>query len=83
MYGLTIASYDGDNVIRLGKKDGKVDLTIFNMLDEWKKERSRYLDGVITREEYDEWRYHYPSSSKSGTWKHIPDILNDISFDEK
>lgn len=80
MYGLTIASYDGDNVIRLGKKDGKVDATIFQMLDDWKQERSRYLDGQITKEDYDEWRYHYPTSSKSNHWKHNPDILSDISF---
>lgn len=80
MYGLTIASYDGDNVIRLGKKDGKVDAMIFNMLADWKNERSRYLDGQITKEEYDEWRYHYPSTSKSTHFAHVPDFLDGISF---
>ncbi len=83
MYGMTIASYDGDNVIRLGKKDGKVDATIFNMLADWKNERTRYLDGQITKEEYDEWRYHYPSTSKSGHWAHNPSILDNLSFKDE
>lgn len=79
MYGFTIASYDGDNVIRLGKKNGKVDPVIFEMLEEWKQQKSRYLDGVISKEEYDDWRYHYPASSTSSTWQHMPPEISGLS----
>lgn len=71
MYGLTITSYDGDNCIRLGKKNGKVDADIFYMLQEWSKQKERLLSGEITRDEYDEWRYHYPASSTSFHWQHV------------
>ena len=71
MYGLTITSYDGDNCIRLGKKDGKVDGTIFQMLEAWNTRKEQLLAGEITRDEYDEWRYHYPSSDNSGHWQHV------------
>ncbi len=52
------------------------------MLADWKNERTRYLDGQITKEEYDEWRYHYPSTPKSGHWSHNPSILDNLSFED-
>ena len=79
VYGLTIASYDGDYCIRLNKKNGKIDPTVFAMLEAWQKQRSRFLDGQISREEYDEWRYHYPDKDNSPQWKPTSELVDEIA----
>ena len=79
LYGLTIASYDGDYCIRLNKKNGKVDPVVFEMLEAWQKQRARVLDGQIFREDYDEWRYHYPAQEQSRLWKPNSDLVDEIA----
>ena len=64
-YGLTITSYDGDNCIRLGKKNGQVDSTILQMLEDWQNQKAKLLAGEISKEKYDEWRYYYPASGST------------------
>ncbi len=38
----------------------------------WATEREKLRAGEITREEYDRWRYNYPSFDTSGQWHKVP-----------
>ena len=63
-------------------KDGRVTLTFSNLrvLDqtfmksiyEWAEMSDKYRAGEITKEEYDNWRYHYPDFEKSQLWEKVP-----------
>lgn len=67
-YGFTIDNIDGTPCIRLDKEHNNY-LTFFEMLNSWSKEHQKLLDGEITKEEYDEWRYSYPASVAINTRK--------------
>lgn len=60
-YGFMIDDINGTPCIRLDKQH-KNFLTFFEMFNLWSKEHQKLLDGEITKEEYDEWRYSYPAS---------------------
>lgn len=66
--GFIIDNIDGTPCIRLDK-DHKKYLSFFQMLNNWSEQRQKLLDGEITKEEYDEWRYSYPASVAINTRK--------------
>lgn len=55
-YGLAVSQEDGFLCIRAEE------LTINNFLLEWYTMKEKLERGEITREEYDMWRYNYPTS---------------------
>lgn len=55
-YDLTVSQEDGFLCIRAEE------LTINNFLLEWYVMKEKLKNGEITREEYDMWRYNYPTS---------------------
>lgn len=55
-YGLNVSQEDGFLCIRAEE------LTINNFLLEWYTMKEKLENGEITREEYDMWRYNYPTS---------------------
>lgn len=60
IYGLKIGRIDDELCLRL---DQSKKITYASMLDiftEWDKEAEKLQNGEITKEEYDQWRYHYP-----------------------
>lgn len=66
--GFMIDNIDGTPCIRLDKEHNNY-LTFFEMLNSWSKEHQKLLNGEITKEEYDEWRYSYPASVAINTRK--------------
>lgn len=66
--GFIIDNIDGVPCIRLDREH-KDFLSFFEMLNSWSKERQKLLNGEITKEEYDEWRYSYPASVAINTRK--------------
>ena len=60
LYGLGIGEIDGEVCLRLDKTRGVTYLTMFEMLNAWKKQAAKLKAGEISKEEYDQWRYNYP-----------------------
>lgn len=61
LYGLQIGEIDGEVCLRLNKSSGTSYLNMFDMLSAWQHEAEKFRKGEITKEEYDAWRYNYPS----------------------
>ena len=58
IYGLTISDVQGTICLRADQdKKGRHLMSDFK---DWYKQRKRYENGEITKEEYDEWRYTFP-----------------------
>ena len=67
LYGIHIGEIDGEVCLRLDKSRGMTYLSMFDMFSAWKQEAEKLRNGDIIKEEYDAWRYNYPSITK----KHI------------
>ena len=65
MYGLKVNNIDGQVCITLDTEN-KSYLEMFKMISAWQKEYQRFIDGEITKEEYDQWRYTYPEKDGKG-----------------
>ena len=69
-FGLKIDKLDGEVCIRLDK-ESKDFLAMAEMFKAWEAKAEQLRSGEITKEEYDDWRYNYPNSDTSGTFKKI------------
>lgn len=67
-HGFMIEDIDGIPCIRMNK-DHKNYLSFSQMLRRWSEQHQKLLNGEITKEEYDEWRYSYPASVAINTRK--------------
>ena len=56
-FGLTVTKYEGLIVIRPEQYTGTYDF-----LSSWCNMKEKMINGEITQEEYDMWRYNYPKS---------------------
>ena len=65
MYGLKVNNIDGQVCITLDTENASY-LEIFKMISAWQKEHQKFIDGEITKEEYDQWRYTYPEKEGTG-----------------
>ena len=72
MYGLKIKNVDGEPCIIVEKIFNDNYPILFEKFLAWQQMSKKCLNDEITKEEYDEWRYHYPSSPVSD----IDEILN-------
>ena len=61
LYGLHIGEIDGELCLRLDKSKGTTYLSMFDMFHAWQEQAEKLKSGEITQEEYDQWRYNYPS----------------------
>ena len=69
-YGLKIDKLSGEVCIRLDK-ESKDYLTMLEMFRAWESKAEQLRSGEITQDDYDNWRYNYPNSDESGTFKKI------------
>lgn len=60
LYGLTISETDGEICLKVNKDKGRDAHELLKMLYAWKEQADKLSAGEISREEYDNWRYHYP-----------------------
>ncbi len=61
MYGLKIAEIDGELCLQLDRTLNP-DMDLYDLLELWHKQSMRLANGMITKQDYDEWRYNYPAS---------------------
>lgn len=61
LYGLRIDKLSDEVCIRLDKDNGIEFLTMTKMFIAWQKQAAKFRSGEISKEEYDNWRYNYPS----------------------
>ena len=61
MYGLKIAKIDSELCLHLDRTLSP-DMNLYDLLELWHKQSMRLANGMITKQDYDEWRYNYPAS---------------------
>ena len=71
VYGLTVCSDTEGVCLRVtpGKHDSE---KLLDILTAWWGQAEKLGAGVITREEYDRWRYYYPKFDDSQRWGKVP-----------
>ncbi len=60
IYGLTVSETDGTVCLKVNADKGKDAAELLQMLTAWKAQADKLAVGEISREDYDNWRYHYP-----------------------
>lgn len=83
-YGLKIEEIDGELCLRLDKAKTKEYQNLFEHLYAWQQIAAKLEAGEITCEEYNAWRYQYPSlcGEKNGSIKITPSqTLNERIMD--
>ncbi len=65
MYGLKVNNIDGQVCITLDTENDSY-LELFKMISAWQKQYQKFVDGEISKEEYDQWRYTYPEKEGTG-----------------
>ena len=72
IYGLTVSEADGEVCLKVNKDKGKDATELSKMLYTWKEQADRLSSEEINKEEYDNWRYHYPKSDNAQRWAKVP-----------
>ena len=77
--GLKISEADGEICLRLDKSRGRTYDDMMKMLTAWREQAAKLEAGEITKEEYDQWRYHYPEFDNTQRWAKVPSqALSDL-----
>ena len=66
IYGFKITNIDGEICLSLKKFDNSSYPQLFDNFTAWHEQASKLREGQISKEEYDEWRYHYSMKDSSG-----------------
>ncbi len=80
-YGLSVAKEDGSICLEPNIFKSPNAPTLQRFLRAWYDMEAKRKNGEISREEYDQWRYHYPDFDTSGQWikvtpsQEVSDIL--------
>lgn len=72
IYGLTVSEADGEVCLKVNKDKGKDAAELLKMLYAWKEQTDKLSAGEIDREQYDQWRYHYPKYDATQLWAKVP-----------
>ncbi len=72
IYGLTVSEADGEVCLQVNVRKGKEAAHLHEMLCAWKEQADRLSSEEISKEEYDNWRYHYPKSDTTQRWAKVP-----------
>lgn len=62
-YGLTVAEEKGKINLVLPESNLGLHATLEQALFDWLQQNTKWDSGVITKDEYDEWRYNYPEDN--------------------
>lgn len=65
IYGLKISNIDGELCLNLKKFDNPSYLQLLDNFTAWYEQANKYRQGQISKEDYDEWRYHYSMKDSS------------------
>ena len=80
-YGLAVSEADDEVCLKVSADRGKGAAELLQMLTAWKVQADKLATGEISREDYDNWRYHYPKYDDTQTWAVVPSQeLSDALF---
>ena len=72
LYGLTVSESDEDICLKVDTSKGKDAHELLKMLYAWKEQADKLSSEEISKDKYDEWRYHYPEFDTTQTWAKVP-----------
>ena len=73
LYGLTVSeSEDGEICLKVDASKGKDAHELRKLLYAWKEQADKLSSEEISKDKYDEWRYHYPEFDTNQTWAKVP-----------
>lgn len=72
IYGLTVSEADGEVCLKVNKDKGKDAAELLKMLYAWKEQADKLNAEEINKEQYDQWRYHYPKYDTTQLWAKVP-----------
>ena len=72
LYGLTVSESDEDICLKVDTSKDKDAHELWKMLYAWKEQADKLSSEEISKDKYDEWRYHYPEFDTTQTWAKIP-----------
>ena len=62
----------GEVCLKVNKDKGREAYELLKMLYAWKEQADKLYSEEINREEYDNWRYHYPEFDTTQRWAKVP-----------
>ena len=72
LYGLTVSEADKEICLKVDTSKGKEAHELLKMLYTWKEQADKLSSGEISKDEYDNWRYHYPEFDTTQIWAKVP-----------
>ena len=72
IYGLTVSEADGEVCLKVNNEKGNDAAKLSKMLCAWKEQADKLNAEEISREDYDNWRYHYPKFDTTQIWAQVP-----------
>lgn len=72
MYGLAVSESDGEICLKVNTSKGKDAHELRKMLYAWKEQADKLSSEEISKDKYDEWRYHYPEFDTTQIWARVP-----------
>lgn len=82
IYGFKVTEIDDEVYLSVDKFKDNSSAHIHKMLFSWLEIAKKFNEGKISKEEYDDWRYHYPEFDNSQKWAKVPSqAISDIFTD--
>ena len=80
-YGFRVEEADGDVCLQVNFRENPQAAEIHRMLYEWQAVANTLRKGEITREAYDQWRYHFPDGDTTRRWVKVPSqgLMDDLA----
>jgi len=72
LYGLTVSEADEEICLKVDTSKGKEAHELLKMLYTWKEQADKLSSWEISKDEYDNWRYHYPKFDTTQIWAKVP-----------
>lgn len=72
LYGLTVSEADEEICLKVDTSKGKDAHELRKMLYAWKEQADKLSSEEISKDKYDQWRYHYPKFDTAQVWAKVP-----------
>ena len=72
LYGLTVSEADDAICLKVDTSKGNEAHELLKLLYIWKEQADKLSSGKISKDEYDNWRYHYPQFDTTQRWAKVP-----------
>lgn len=72
LYGLTVSEADKEICLKVDTSKGKEAHELLKLLYTWKEQADKLSSGEISKDDYDNWRYHYPEFDTTQIWAKVP-----------